>query len=121
MFSGVFTSVSDACFKFFICFETYVASVASECFKSRSGVASLSSPFVASPRCLLVFFVLVMFRQRGPAWGRAAWVGRVVRAAWNPNGWDVLHRANTGCGELRPDVELGPNVRTASHYYKIDF
>jgi hypothetical protein len=53
-FLGVFTSVLDACFKCFICLQTtYVASVASECFKSKSGVASLSLPCVASPRCLL--------------------------------------------------------------------
>ena len=30
------------CFKCFICLETYIASVASRCFKSRSGVASRS-------------------------------------------------------------------------------
>ena len=34
-FSGIFTSVSDLYFKCFICLQTYVASVASECFKSR--------------------------------------------------------------------------------------
>jgi len=37
-FSGVFASVSDACFKCFICFQTYVAIVAYGCFKTRSGV-----------------------------------------------------------------------------------
>jgi hypothetical protein len=37
-FSGVFSSVSETCFKRFICIQTYVASVAYECFKSRSGV-----------------------------------------------------------------------------------
>ena len=35
-----FANVSDACFKRFICLETYVVSVASRCFKSRSDVAS---------------------------------------------------------------------------------
>jgi hypothetical protein len=39
VFSGVFTSVSDACFKCFIYLHTYVSNVASECFKSISGVA----------------------------------------------------------------------------------
>jgi hypothetical protein len=58
VFSGVFASVSDACFKCFICLQTYVASVASECFKSRSDVASPSSPFATSPRCLLLFLAL---------------------------------------------------------------
>ena len=38
-FSGVFVSVSDARLKCFICLILYVATVASECFKSRSGVA----------------------------------------------------------------------------------
>ena len=54
VFSGVFTSVSDACFKCFICFQTYVASVIFGCFQSRSSVASPSSPSAASPRYLLV-------------------------------------------------------------------
>jgi hypothetical protein len=35
-FSDVFASISDTCFKYFICLQTYVASVAFECFKSRS-------------------------------------------------------------------------------------
>ena len=54
-FSHVFASVSDACFKYFIWLQTYVASVACECFKSRSSIASPSSPSVASPQCLLLF------------------------------------------------------------------
>ena len=32
VFSGVFVSVSDACFKYFICLQIYVTSVASRCF-----------------------------------------------------------------------------------------
>jgi hypothetical protein len=36
---------SDVSFMCFICFQTYVASVVFKCFKSRSGVASLSSLF----------------------------------------------------------------------------
>jgi len=44
-FSGVFASVSDVCFKYFICFQTYIAIVASEYFKTRSGVASPFPPF----------------------------------------------------------------------------
>ena len=39
VFSGVFASVSDTCFKCFICLQTYVANVLSGCFKSRSSVA----------------------------------------------------------------------------------
>ena len=41
-FLDIFTSGSDACFKCFNCLQTYIASVASRCFKSRSGVASRS-------------------------------------------------------------------------------
>ena len=47
-FSGVFASVSDACFKCFICLQTYVASVASGCFKSRS-VLHLAPSSVSPP------------------------------------------------------------------------
>ena len=47
----VFLSVLDACFKRFICLQTYVASVIYVCFKSRSGIASPSSPW-----CLLLAF-----------------------------------------------------------------
>ena len=40
-FLSVFANISDACFKCFICLQTYVAS-ASGCFKSRLGVVSRS-------------------------------------------------------------------------------
>jgi hypothetical protein len=53
-FSGVFASVSDACFKCFICPWRYVASVASGYFKSRSGVASPFLLSTALPQCLLL-------------------------------------------------------------------
>jgi hypothetical protein len=56
VFSGVFASVSDICFKCFICLHMYVASVASGCFKSRLVVVSPSLPSVTSPRCLLLAF-----------------------------------------------------------------
>jgi hypothetical protein len=36
-FSGVFANVSETCFKCFICLLLYVASIVSECFKTRSG------------------------------------------------------------------------------------
>ena len=38
-FSGVFASVSDVCFKCFICLLLYVTTVASACFKSISVIA----------------------------------------------------------------------------------
>jgi hypothetical protein len=48
-----FSSVLDAYFKCFICLHIYVVSVASRCFKSRSGVVSPSSLLCCSSRCLL--------------------------------------------------------------------
>jgi hypothetical protein len=44
-FFYVFTSVSDTCFKRFVCFQTYVAIVVSGCFTTKSNVASLPSSF----------------------------------------------------------------------------
>jgi hypothetical protein len=42
VFSGVFfSSVSEACFKCFICLQMYVTTIVYGCFKSRLGVASL--------------------------------------------------------------------------------
>jgi hypothetical protein len=46
-FSGVFASVSDACFKCFICFQSYVAIVALG-FKSRSSVCISLLAFLLS-------------------------------------------------------------------------
>jgi hypothetical protein len=46
MVSGVFASVSDACY-----FQMFVAIIASACFKTRSGVASRSSSSSVSPQC----------------------------------------------------------------------
>jgi hypothetical protein len=42
VFSGVFASVSEACFKCFICLQTYVANISSECFKVDRGVAHVA-------------------------------------------------------------------------------
>jgi hypothetical protein len=39
MLQWLYMHVSSACFKCFICFQTYVANVLSGCFKSISGVA----------------------------------------------------------------------------------
>jgi hypothetical protein len=47
-----FPSVLDACFKCFIYLETYVASVISEYFKSRSGVTSRFLLALVSPPSL---------------------------------------------------------------------
>jgi len=103
----VFLSVSDACFKRFISFQTYVASVVSDCFKSRSDVASLSSPSAASPWCLLgvssssatrqVMLRFTFYVMRGCLDGMLLLVGH-GSVAWD---W-----------ELRADALLAPNVRT---------
>jgi hypothetical protein len=45
LFSGVFLSVSEACFKYFLYLQTYITTVIFGCFKSRSGVASLLLAF----------------------------------------------------------------------------
>jgi hypothetical protein len=45
-------SVSDTCFKCFICLWTYVANVSSMCFKSRSSVAHVTMAPVASGQWL---------------------------------------------------------------------
>jgi hypothetical protein len=52
-FMYFFVSVSDACFKRFICLRMDGASVVSGYFKSRSDVVSSSSPSVASPSAAL--------------------------------------------------------------------
>jgi hypothetical protein len=48
VFLGFFASVSDACFKRFICLQTYVANALSGCFKSILGVAHIAMALVAS-------------------------------------------------------------------------
>ena len=71
-FPDVFTSVLDACFKCFIYLQTYVASVVSGYFKSRSGVASPSSLSAASSWCLLLTFCrLASFLDCGGGTARA--------------------------------------------------
>ena len=76
VFLGVFASVSNACFKCFICLLLYVASVASGCFKSRSGCCSCCNgvPIVCSKcfiyfRCMLQRFHLDIAKvDWGVAW-----------------------------------------------------
>jgi hypothetical protein len=62
-FSSIFKCFAK-CFRcmlqVFQLFQTYVVNVSFGCFKSRSGVASLSSPFATLPWCLLLFSMLVM-------------------------------------------------------------
>jgi len=66
VFLGVFASVSNTYFKYFICLQTYVGSVASGCFTSRSGVT----------------YVTIRTRSGGDASGPTR--GLMVRAAF---GW----------------------------------
>ena len=110
MVSSVFARVSYACS---ICcngcthmfLHTYVASVASECFKSRSGVTYLSSPSVASPRCLLLLPASAghspppsPLLDASDVWGGVgpAWVRKMT--------WE------TDCRRGRPDT---PSVQTS--------
>ena len=46
-FSGVFASVSDAYFKYFICLQTCVVNVSSGYFKSRLDIVAGDSPAAA--------------------------------------------------------------------------
>ena len=47
VFSDVFASVLDACFKCFICIKTYVANISFGCYKSRLGVVHVAMVPVA--------------------------------------------------------------------------
>jgi len=81
VFSGVFVSFLDACFKCFIYhLQTYVASVVYECFQNRSGVVSLSSPSAASLRCLLLLSTLA--RHPPPTFLDAGDVRSDVEPTW---------------------------------------
>ena len=94
-FSCVFASFSDACFKYFIWLQTYVASVACKCFKSRSSVASPSSSSAASPRCLLLRRLLPLLSM-------------LVRF--------VAARASCGHAKLREKRTASTGVRTSGRY-----
>jgi hypothetical protein len=48
IFSSVFISVSDVCFKCFIYLQTYVTNILFGCFKNKSGVAAGDPPAVAT-------------------------------------------------------------------------
>ena len=50
MFSDVFANVLDACFKCFICLQTYIANVSSGYFKSKSDVAAGDPPVAVGIR-----------------------------------------------------------------------
>jgi hypothetical protein len=89
-FPGVFASVSYACFKCFICLQTYVVNVTSRCFKSRLSCCIPLSPSTASSQCRLLlpaqaghpnqrrmwspptplFSMLMTFEPRGPRGAR---------------------------------------------------
>jgi hypothetical protein len=66
-FRVCFASVFDACFKYFIYFQTYVASVAFKCFKSRSVLYMLQcNPLAIAPCCCRGTAV----GHRAGVWGR---------------------------------------------------
>jgi hypothetical protein len=77
-FQGVFASVSDACFKYFICLRMYVARVVFGCFKSRSVVAYRmhvgSGRGASSPRA-----GARVWARETQAWAGAFWHGRGVQ------------------------------------------
>jgi hypothetical protein len=89
-FLGVFLSVLEAYFECFIYLQMYVASVASRCFKSKSGVAAplsllcclvlVPSPPLcagwASSAPLLLFPMLVTFRTAQKTYAGSGWEGR---------------------------------------------
>ena len=54
MFLGVFSSVSSACFKCFICLQTYVATIVFDISKADRVLHLYSSPSAASSRCVLL-------------------------------------------------------------------
>jgi len=73
----------DAWFKCFIYLETYVASVVSGFFKSRSGVVSPNSSSAASPRCTprLLLPCILLKLQRGGEGGGSGGDGGVDASA----------------------------------------
>jgi hypothetical protein len=88
VFSGVFTTILDGCFNYFICLYTYVANVLSGCFKSRLCVAHVAMALLAGGRGRDRIWcgpqrrssnLGTRRRQRGARLGRdAAWRGRVL-------------------------------------------
>jgi hypothetical protein len=121
-FSCVFASVSDICFKCFICLQTYVVNVAFGCSKSRLCVASPSLLSAASSQCLLLlpapagicrlvllFSMLVTFWAAwNPVWVHATAVVAGVRTP-RPFGRSgaskplVLYMGKLGCKLARDD------------------
>jgi hypothetical protein len=87
-FSGIFASVLDACFKCFIYFQMNVTIVASECFKTRSSVASPSSTF-----CCL------------------ALVSSVERWRWFPLTWVAPRACRWAQQARRGQAGVGPGTR----------
>ena len=94
--SNFFVSVSDVCFKCFICPQMYVANVLFGRFKSRSGVASPSSLSAASPQCLLLLLAPAGHPLPPPPLLDAS----DVRGSTAPRGGMKRHERRT----VRPDV-----------------
>jgi hypothetical protein len=64
-FSGIFVSVLDACFKYFICLEAMLQVLYLDISKVDRVFASLSSLSTASPWCLIAFCCLASFSDCG--------------------------------------------------------
>jgi hypothetical protein len=93
-FFQVFASVWEACFKCFICLYTYVANVASLCFKSRSSVAYGDARGK---------------REGARALPRAVWRhhGRCPGARW----WRRAGKSECGERETEYSMDIRPDVR----------
>jgi len=86
VFLDIFASVLDAYFKCFICFQTYVAIVASGCFNTRSGVASVSLPFC----CLALVLGARRWRQSPLARASPTCLqANAPRETWASRAWDA--------------------------------
>jgi hypothetical protein len=67
VFSAVFASVSNVCFKCFICLQTFIANISSGCFKSRSCVAHVAMASVADGQWPRQGFDSYLARRASPS------------------------------------------------------
>jgi hypothetical protein len=107
VFLAVFASVSDTYFRCFICLQTYVASVASGCFKSRFNVAQVAT-------------CCSCWRVRGAVRGhkRHAGLSRGADAAWGQVG-RRRRMASGGTRSADGANEVVAGVRTGASIWKL--
>jgi hypothetical protein len=98
MFSGVVSSVSEACFKCFICFQTYAATILHLDVLKVDRVLHISfSPSVVLPRCLLLLAPVGHLLSQSPPLLDAGDVRGGMSLAWA-----CKTARETDCG--RPDA-----------------